>query len=83
MFDRAPFLYPDLSSRWRRAQCATPPTWREANDLRLVDISIGSLDNPEAITPTMHVWTDSRIAWCESAEHLPRYRANERPKAVP
>ena len=49
----------------------------------MVFVTIGSLDNPEAIAPTMHVWTDSRIAWFESADHLPRYPTNERPKAVP
>jgi hypothetical protein len=62
--------------------CGTPLTWREADNPRLVDVSIGSLDNPEAIAPTMHVWTDSRIAWFESADHLPRYPTNERPKTV-
>jgi hypothetical protein len=62
--------------------CGTPLTWREADNPRLVDVSIGSLDNPEAVPPTMHVWTDSRIAWFESADHLPRYPTNDRPKAV-
>src|ERR1700720_1002323 len=39
--------------------CGTPLTWREADNPRLVDLSIASLDHPEAIAPTMHVWTDS------------------------
>jgi hypothetical protein len=30
----------------------------------------------------MHVWTDSKIAWFDTADHLPRYPTNERPKAV-
>ena len=63
--------------------CGTPLTWREADNPRLVDVSIGSLDNPEANAPTMHVWTDSRIAWFESADHLPRYPTNDRPRPVP
>jgi hypothetical protein len=63
--------------------CGTPLIWREADNPRLVDISIASLDNPEAVAPTMHVWTDSRIAWFDSADHLPRYPTNERPKPVP
>ena len=44
--------------------------------------SFGSLDNPEAVAPTMHVWTDSRIAWFETADNLPRYPTNDRPKTV-
>ena len=40
--------------------CGTPLTWREADNPRLVDISIASLDNPEAVAPTMHVWTGSQ-----------------------
>jgi len=61
------------------ANCGTPLTWREADNPRLVDISIASLDKPEAVAPTMHVWTESRIPWFETADHLPRYPTNERP----
>jgi hypothetical protein len=63
--------------------CGTPLTWREADNPKLVDVSIGSLDNPEAAAPTMHVWTDSRIAWFDSADDLPRYPTNDRPRPVP
>jgi hypothetical protein len=31
----------------------------------------------------MHVWTDSRIAWFESADRLPRYPTNDRPRTAP
>jgi hypothetical protein len=60
--------------------CGTPLTWREADNPRLIDISVASLDDPEAIAPTMHVWTVSRIGWFESADHLPRYPTDERPR---
>jgi hypothetical protein len=60
-------------------RCGTPLTWREADDPRLIDISIASLDKPDAVAPTRHVWTDSRIPWFETADHLPRYPRNERP----
>jgi hypothetical protein len=79
-----PVAYRSSAKAFRHfcGSCGTPLTWREADNPRFVDISIASLDNPEAIPPTMHVWTDSRIAWFESADHLPRYPTNERPKAV-
>lgn len=64
------------------ASCGTPLTWREANNPRFVDISVASLDNPEAIAPTMHIWTDSRIAWFDTADQLPRYPTEKRPATV-
>ena len=80
-----PVAYRSSAKAFRHfcGSCGTPLTWREADNPRLVDVSIGSLDNPGAIAPTMHVWTDSRIAWFESADHLPRYPTNDRPRAVP
>ncbi len=63
------------------AGCGTPLTWRAIDNPRLVDVSIASLDNPAAIAPALHIWTESRIAWFETADHLPRYPTNERPRA--
>ncbi len=60
--------------------CGTPLTWRATDNPRLVDVSIVTLDNPGAVEPALHLWTDSQISWFEIADHLPRYPANERPK---
>lgn len=62
--------------------CGTPLTWRAADNPRLLDISIASLDQPEAVAPTLHVWTGSQLAWVQMADHLPRYQTDERPKTV-
>ena len=62
--------------------CGTPLTWRALDNPRLVDISIASLDNPAAVEPALHLWTESQISWFEIADHLPRYPTNERPKAI-
>ena len=80
-----PVAYRSSAKAFRHfcGSCGTPLTWREAENPRLVDISIASLDNPEAVTPTMHVWTDSQIAWFEITDHLPRYPTNDRPRPVP
>jgi hypothetical protein len=59
--------------------CGTPLTWRATDNPRLVDVSTASLDNPEAAPPALHLWTESRIAWFETADHLPRYPTNQRP----
>lgn len=39
----------------------------------LVDLTIGSLDNPEAVTPSFHCWHGQRLEWAEWADTLPRY----------
>jgi len=77
-----PVAYRSSTKAWRHfcGSCGTPLTWREADNPRFVDISIASLDNPELVEPTLHLWTDSQIGWFEMADHLPRYPANERPK---
>jgi hypothetical protein len=62
--------------------CGTPLTWRAADNPRLVDIGIATLDNPEAVEPTLHLWTESQVPWFEIADHLPRDPTNERPKTV-
>jgi hypothetical protein len=59
--------------------CGTPLTWRAIDNPRLVDVSTASLDNPEAAEPALHLWTESRIAWFETGDHLPRYPTNQRP----
>lgn len=38
-----------------------------------VDISIASLDNPELIIPTYHIWTSSQIPWIKIDDSYPRF----------
>lgn len=57
-------------------RCGAPLTWRATDNPRLLDISIASLDNPEAVEPSLHLWTESQIAWFEIAD---RYPTNQRP----
>lgn len=39
----------------------------------LVDIPIGSLDDPNQIAPAMHYWDSRRLSWVEPARGLPRH----------
>jgi hypothetical protein len=39
----------------------------------LVDITIGSLDRPEAVPPSLHYWDSRRLPWLEIADGLPRH----------
>jgi hypothetical protein len=60
--------------------CGTPLTWRAVDNPEFVDISIATLDEPVAVVPGLHLWTESRVAWLEIADHLPRYSTNLRPR---
>ena len=63
-------------------KCGTPLTWREAENPRLVDVSIASLDDPDSVAPTAHIWSESQIPWFKIGDHLPRYATNDRPKPI-
>ena len=80
-----PVAYRSSAKAFRHfcSRCGTPLTWRRADSPRFVDISIASLDDPDAVAPTLHVWTDSRIAWFDTADPLPRYPSDQRPKPAP
>jgi hypothetical protein len=39
----------------------------------LIDITVGSLDNPETVKPTLHYWYSKHLSWAEFADTLPRH----------
>lgn len=39
----------------------------------LVDLTIGSLDEPDALPPQFHYWHSRHLAWVEFADALPRH----------
>ena len=39
----------------------------------LIDITIGSLDDPAQVAPTLHYWESRRLPWVHFADQLPRY----------
>jgi hypothetical protein len=57
--------------------CGTQLALRDEPDH--LDVTLVSLDDPEAVRPSYHIWTASRIAWFDTADDLPRYPENRRP----
>ena len=55
------------------AECGTPISFEAEYLPGLIDITIGSFDDPEAANPTMHYWHSKHISWAEFADALPRY----------
>ena len=39
----------------------------------LIDITVGSLDHPEAVAPALHYWDSKRLPWVRFADGLPRF----------
>ncbi|MGH7899825.1 MAG: GFA family protein [Candidatus Binatia bacterium] len=58
--------------------CGTPLTYSHRDHPSGVDVTIASLDEPEAIEPADHTWTSHRLPWVHVGDHLPAY-----PKARP
>jgi hypothetical protein len=55
------------------AACGTQLVFREFAEPDQLDVTLASLDDPESVRPSHHIWTASRIGWFEIADDLPRY----------
>lgn len=53
--------------------CGTYLIFREDNPSATVAINTATLDDPELIPPTFHIYADSRIGWFETSDNLPRH----------
>ncbi|HEY7758710.1 MAG TPA: GFA family protein [Burkholderiales bacterium] len=54
-------------------QCGTQLTFEHEDFADEIDVTTCSLDNPEALPPTDHTWTRSKLNWIELADVLPQY----------
>ena len=53
------------------AACGTPLTFRYL-DSAFIDLTIGSFDRPAEVAPEQHVGVQSRLAWLDDLDGLPR-----------
>lgn len=67
------FTSSDEGQRGFCAACGTQICFTANYLPNLIDISVGSLDDPEAITPTFHYWHSKHLSWAEYADKLPRH----------
>ncbi len=64
------------SERGRREfceSCGTHIAYRRIQGPEEVDVNVGTLDDPAAVQPEIHIWTRDRIAWFETRDDLPRH----------
>ena len=64
------FASSDIAERGFCAECGTPLTYRLTGRDRIA-VTIGSLDQPYAIAPSMQYGIDSRLPWVDAIRSLP------------
>lgn len=55
------------------SECGTPMLMQLGCQPQTVDLSLATLDRPEAVPPQFHIFYASRIAWAASGDGLPRH----------
>lgn len=72
----AVFASSTIAERGYCRDCGTPLSFAYF-DSDWIDLTIGSFDTPEAIAPTRHYGTESRMPWLHLADDWPRSQTDE------
>lgn len=54
--------------------CGTPLTYANSQFPDQVDVTVCSLNNPEAFSPSYHVWNKRRLSWLKLEDGLPVFK---------
>ena len=54
-------------------ECGTPFLMKVDHQPETVDFSVATLDEPDRVAPAFHIFWESRIAWFEPKDTLPRH----------
>ena len=55
------------------ARCGTAITYRSSVREGELDVSLATLDDPNALAPGFHLWTSHKLRWVVLADGLPQY----------
>lgn len=55
------------------ARCGTQLTYRHQDSPDEVDVTVGSLDEPDRVAPADHIWMQDAAAWDRPVDGLPSY----------
>ncbi len=58
------------------ADCGTTLTFRSSPEREEMDVTVSSLDHPEAVTPADHIWVEDRLSWIALGDGLPAQARN-------
>ncbi len=54
--------------------CGSPLTYWNEGWPQNIDITIATLDNPQAVQPTEHIWMEDAVSWDRPNDGWPQYR---------
>ena len=54
-------------------KCGTPFLMKVDHQPETVDFSVATLDDPQGIAPSFHIFWSSKVGWFEPADELPRH----------
>ena len=66
--------------------CGTPLTWEGVSTVSghpIIELHMGTLDDPETFAPAAHWLHPERLPWFEVADDLPRFRGKAMPDEEP
>lgn len=55
------------------AGCGTALTYQRADLPGSIDVTLGSMDDPQILEPQDHTWTERRLSWIHLSDGLPEY----------
>lgn len=55
------------------SECGSTLSYRSTEHPEYLTLSIASLDNPNAIEPTYHIYTDSQVKWLSMHDDCKKY----------
>jgi hypothetical protein len=60
------------------ARCGTALTYLHADAIDEIDVTIGSLDEPDRVAPVAHIWMQDAPSWDKPADGLPSHPGSRR-----
>lgn len=67
------FASSDVGRRVFCSACGTPLLFQDGDAPETIEVSLATLDEPDAVKPEFHIFYESRIGWADAADDLPRY----------
>lgn len=60
-------------------QCGSTLSYRDTRHAQYLSLAISSLDRPELVQPSYHIYTDSQLPWLEIDDDCIRYAQGQTP----
>lgn len=64
----------DIAQRGFCSACGSALSWQRLKGADKIDVTVGSCDQPDALAPREHLWTDAAVSWLHIEDNLPRHR---------